>query len=626
MIVADFRIKKYNDASQPQFSVGEYWDNKDKVAAWIRGTQFTSAAFDFGLHDAMRNYFNNSSWDIADKGNAADPSLSRYAVTFVDNHDTYREADTKVSNNILAANAFILALPGTPCIFWPHWTEYKAELAKMIEARKGAGITNTSKIIHQAKHGDGYVTIVEGDYKNILVISGHATGIDDMLNDYTKVADGENFAYYISNDKPSVAEGGITIYVKSSNAPALFVWEDDGNMLNGEWNYVKDMPNYCFIDNECYYYQTFYPKSGKFNLIIRHGSNQTNNIMGITSNAYFTYDGNETANNITTAMSDKEVQAMPSCPETELCAYFEASGTDYPNVNVWAWDANNNDFNYTGGNWPGEQATWLANLPNGNKLWKWTTSLSSTPSHIIFNDAQKENAKQTKDLAFTNGGYYTPSGLFAITYSPVDEESAKEIALREFTSGQFATLCLPYDVTTYELKTLGGKFYKYSSETDGVLYFSEATSLQAWFPYVYIASVSGRVLNNLTTKTAINGTPLKVTHGDFTFVGTSTQKTLVSNDQTTYYGYKLADGTFVKVGTTNGAKIGAWKCYFTTPTAKAATAKRSIFEGIATGIQTVKNLINHSSRDIYTIDGKKVSGSNLPKGLYIYNGKKLIIR
>lgn len=623
-------IKKYNDASQPQFSVGENWDNKDNVAAWIRGTQFTSAAFDFGLHDAMRNYFNNSSWDIADKGNAADPSLSRYAVTFVDNHDTYREANTKVSNNILAANAFILALPGTPCIFWPHWTEYKAELAKMINARKAAGITNTSKIIHQAKHGNGYVTIVEGEKQNILVISGMAEGVDDMLNDYDCISSGDNYAYYISKKKPAVADNGITIYVKSSDTPALFVWDENNNYLNGAWDEVKPMPNYCFIDNECYYYQTFYPKSGKFNLIIRHGRNQTDDIMGISSNTYFTYDG-KTANDITTSMSDKEVQAMPSCPENELCAYFEASGTEYPNVNVWAWDVNNKDnnnnpYNYTGGNWPGAQATWLANLPNGNKLWKWTTSLSSTPTHILFNDGQTNNTKQTADFAFTNGGYYIPSGLFAITYSPVDAESANEIPHREFTASKFATLCLPYDVTTSELETLGGKFYKYSSETDGVLYFSEAQSLQAWFPYVYIASETGVNLSSLQGKTAVSGAPLKVTHGDFTFVGTSTLKTLVSNDQTTYYGYKLADGTFVKVGTTNGAKIGAWKCYFTTPTAKAAKAKKSIFEGVATGIQTVKTLITHSSHDIYTIDGKKVSGSNLPKGLYIYNGKKLIIR
>ena len=616
-------IKKYNDASQPQFSVGEYWDKKDNVAAWIRGTQFTSAAFDFGLHDAMLNYFNNGIWDIADKGNAADPSLSRYAVTFVDNHDTYCKDNTKVSNNILAANAFILALPGTPCIFWPHWTVYKKELAKMINARKEAGITNTSKIIHQAKHGNGYVTIVEGEKQNILVINGFAEGIDDMLKDYDYISSGDNYAYYISKKKPAVADNGITIYVKSSDTPSLFVWEADDTKLNGEWNEVKPMPNYCFIDNECYYYQTFYPKSGKFNFIIRHGSNQTADIMGISSNAYFTYDG-KTATDITSSMSDKEVQTMPSLSEGEICAYFEASGTDYPNVNVWAWGANNT--NYTGGNWPGAQATWLANLPNGNKLWKWKAEPSATPTHILFNDGKTNNTKQTADFAFTNGGYYTPSGLFAITYSPINVESVNNITLREFTANQFATLCLPYDVATSELETIGGKFYKYSSETDGVLYFSEASSLQAWNPYVYIASETGKNLNTLTSKIAVSGSPLSVTHGNFTFVGTSTDKTLISNDNTTYYGYKKTDGTFVKVGTTNGAKIGAWKCYFTTQTAKTVKAKRSVFEGVATGIETVKTLINHSSNDIYTIDGKKVTGNKLPKGLYIYNGKKLIIR
>ncbi|WP_308270488.1 alpha-amylase family glycosyl hydrolase [Prevotella sp.] len=619
-------IKKYNDASQPQFSVGEYWDNKNNVAAWIRGTQFTSAAFDFGLHDAMRNYFNNGIWDIADKGNAADPSLSRYAVTFVDNHDTFREANTKVSNNILAANAFILALPGTPCIFWPHWTVYKKELAKMINARKEAGITNTSKIIHQAKHGNGYVTIVEGEKQNILVISGMAGGIDDMLKDYDCISSGDNYAYYISKEKPAVADNGITIYVKSSDTPSLYVWEADGTKLNGAWEECNLMPNVYFVGDECYHSQTFYPTSGKLNFIIRNSENlntNSGNIEGISSNVFYTYD-NGIKEDITSSMSNAEVKYLPTYTNGEICAYFEASGTDYPNVNVWAWGANNT--NYTGGNWPGAQATWLANLPNGNKLWKWKAEPSATPTHILFNDGKTNNTKQTADFAFTNGGYYSPSGLFAITYSPINVESVNNITLREFTANQFATLCLPYDVATSELETIGGKFYKYSSETDGVLYFSEASSLQAWNPYVYIASETGKNLNTLTSKIAVSGSPLSVTHGNFTFVGTSTDKTLISNDNTTYYGYKKTDGTFVKVGTTNGAKIGAWKCYFTTQTAKAVKAKRSVFEGVATGIETVKTLINHSSNDIYTIDGKKVTGNKLPKGLYIYNGKKLIIR
>ncbi|WP_234398154.1 hypothetical protein [Prevotella fusca] len=40
---------------------------------------------------------------------AGDPNMSRYAVTFIDNHDTYRnENGEKLQNNVLAANAFIL--------------------------------------------------------------------------------------------------------------------------------------------------------------------------------------------------------------------------------------------------------------------------------------------------------------------------------------------------------------------------------------------------------------------------------------------------------------------------------------------------------------------------------------
>jgi hypothetical protein len=37
--------------------------------------------------------------------------IYRYSVTFVDNHDTYRD-NKRLNNNILASNAHILAQPG----------------------------------------------------------------------------------------------------------------------------------------------------------------------------------------------------------------------------------------------------------------------------------------------------------------------------------------------------------------------------------------------------------------------------------------------------------------------------------------------------------------------------------
>ena len=84
----------YNNASQPEFSVGEYWDgNINKVKAWIESTKSdgfpTSAAFDFPVRYTVRDAVNNGNWAALDGvGLAKDPNYARYAVTFVENHDT----------------------------------------------------------------------------------------------------------------------------------------------------------------------------------------------------------------------------------------------------------------------------------------------------------------------------------------------------------------------------------------------------------------------------------------------------------------------------------------------------------------------------------------------------------
>ena len=624
---APMYVKQYNEAAQPMFSVGEHFSNAGEVGAWIRGTGLTSAAFDFGLKRTINNCFGQGNWDISDKGNAADINLSRYAVTFVENHDTDKTDGQKLNNNVLAANAFILALPGTPCLFWKHWTAYKDELKKMIDARKEAGITNTSRIVYQAKHNDGYVTIVEGDNRNILVISGYPEGINDILKDYDCVSCGTNenpnYAFYISKNKPTSSTEGITIYVHSSNAPHLYVWEGTDTELNGGWPGAL-MSDVCFIGSDKYYYKKFTPSSGSLKFIVNNGndSEKTEDIMNITGNVFYTYDGNTSAIDVTSEMNGKELRSLPTYSNGEVCAFFEASGTDYQNVKAWAW---NGSVKYTGRKWPGQECTRLADLPNGNKLWKWTASDSNaTPEYIIFNNDDKGN--QTGNLAFVNGGHYKVDGLFSIVDGVVSDTETEQISSREFTNGQFSTLCLPYNISEKELKQYGGSFYKYSSETDGVLYFSKVSSLMAWYPYVYIPSATGQNLAALASAQTTGGAPKKVKHGNFTFIGTSTARTLVSNNDVTYYGYKITDGMFIKVGTDKGAKIGAWKCYFSTPAKSGASAKYSVFDGVATGIATVKEIMDRSSSDVYTIDGKKVEKNGVRKGLYIYNGKKLIVR
>ena len=118
----------YNNASQPEFSVGEYWDgNINKVKAWIESTKSdnvpTSAAFDFPIRYTVRDAVNNGNWAALDGvGLAKDPNYARYAVTFVENHDTQPgQSLASTIESWFKPSAYALILlreAGTPCVFW----------------------------------------------------------------------------------------------------------------------------------------------------------------------------------------------------------------------------------------------------------------------------------------------------------------------------------------------------------------------------------------------------------------------------------------------------------------------------------------------------------------------------
>ena len=216
----------YNAYAKPTFSVGEFWDNWEGVTWWINGTKqqnvVQSAAFDFPLKFKINEAFNNDfkqdelSWQglISNEN-----SYKRYSVTFVDNHDTYRDGSCMSNeHHVLAANAFILSMPGTPCIFLPHWKTHKAALKRMIAARKAAGITNQSSFdSYPCNNGGGRSFIVHGSNNNsILLLLGNCG--DYNTSGYTSVWNGDNnnwnFAMYVSN---SVA-GSLDSSPSGSNA------------------------------------------------------------------------------------------------------------------------------------------------------------------------------------------------------------------------------------------------------------------------------------------------------------------------------------------------------------------------------------------------------------------------
>ena len=308
----------YNTTVNPQFSVGEYWmeGGKTAIVNWINGTKVNnviqSAAFDFSMKWNINDVFSTATnWSkLNNAALATDANYARYAVTFVDNHDTGRPNNNPLYANIEAANAFILTLPGTPCVWLKHWQTYKVAIKKLILTRKLAGVHNQSAILKQDASANGYVLNVQGTKGNLLLLLGTAT---TSTTGYKLAVEGGNYKLYISD----------TVDISA----------------------LDDIKEDAFTAPDCC----------KIN-------------------------------------------------EGEVCAFYEAP-TTWSVVKCWAWD---NQNNYTGGSWPGQNCTKVG-TNNGKNVWKWTYNgtLSTLPSNIIFNNG---SGTQTSDLVFANGGYYNEAG------------------------------------------------------------------------------------------------------------------------------------------------------------------------------------------------------------------------
>lgn len=240
---------EYNKAADAEFSVGEYWDgNTGGLKYWVNGTKvdgvIQSAAFDFALRYAVRDACNSGSWNNLAKAGlnrVDDYAYSRYAVTFVENHDTqYRSAsepNDPVKNNIEAANAYLLCSPGTPCVFLKHWKDYKEEIKQMINARRLAGITNQSKILEIGSAPAYYVMKTNGDNgKYVYLVTGNYN--PDNTSYMTLATSGKNYKIYLSNNvelpwasKPSGTYSNsidVTLTAISEDKNARLVYTTDG--------------------------------------------------------------------------------------------------------------------------------------------------------------------------------------------------------------------------------------------------------------------------------------------------------------------------------------------------------------------------------------------------------------
>ena len=424
--------KMYNESAQPQFSVGECWDSSNTIRRWIDGTGKTSAAFDFQFRYTVRNAINKGDWSqLAKQNDGSWPLVSKdyekggyrqWAVTFVENHDTERRsnaAQDPITKDTLAANAYLLAMPGTPCVFLTHWQAYKQEIKAMIQARRTAGITNTSTYSNMRSSKDYYANIVQTDGEDrLLVIVGTNTGgYEPSASDWQQVLSGYKYKYYLAKslNTPFTDRAAgtftepfdVTITAVTDQADYKLVYTTDGSEPSASNGTEAASGTKIHIDKTTTLTVALVTAAGT---------------VSVMRNTYV-YDEPE-----------QLPQAQCTYDEGEVCAFFEAPAAWTRNVYCWAWtDTPSDNFTSAGGGWPGVKCELIGLADNGNQVWKWSwdgtkekNSSASQPAMIIFSN---NGTPQTADLTFTLGGYYNEKGLVR-TIAPT--------AIRQIANGRAA--------------------------------------------------------------------------------------------------------------------------------------------------------------------------------------------
>ena len=190
---------------------------------------------------------------------------------------------------------------------------------------------------------------------------------------------------------------------------------------------------------------------------------------------------------------------------------------------------------------------------------------------------------------------------------------------RTLVKNNWNTICLPFDLTTSNQQFLFGLGEYKIAELTGIdnetLQFTTVSgTMTAGKPYLVmpIQDVTEKLFNNIDITAE---TPTAVNAGDFTFTGIFEPTLIAKNDLFVAAGNKLqpSDGT---------GKLKGFRAYFKTAAGARATSF-VVDGGTTTGIIGVDGTVIENGK-IYNLNGQKVQ--NAQKGLYIVNGKKVVVK
>lgn len=273
-------------------------------------------------------------------------------------------------------------------------------------------------------------------------------------------------------------------------------------------------------------------------------------------------------------------------------------------------------------------------FPNGKT--KWTTTI--TTESKVFNDSTLKlvgvnaTTSVTFKLTSTNGGYFALDDVVISTADQVvlseSEPNVLETKVADVTVGRtiqggvWNTLCLPFNAGKNTIAQATGNAVEdvslrtFSDFSNNELTFAETDTITAGTPF--LIKVTKMSANPVFTLASLEGNANAQT---VTYNGASMAGTLAPTDISTT-GLFLTAGGELKKANSSSTTLKGLRAYFTVPA--GTTQARLMLDDGATVIDMVEAVA--ADGRWYAPDGRRYSTQPTRQGIYIKDGKKIIIR
>ena len=194
------------------------------------------------------------------------------------------------------------------------------------------------------------------------------------------------------------------------------------------------------------------------------------------------------------------------------------------------------------------------------------------------------------------------------------------IVERSLMSGMWNTLVVPFNISSDDIIRNFGEnaaIAELDSETDGVMHFKSTESIVGGKPYLVLPTIN--VVSIITMNNSVSSTLTHAVGETYDYVGVYDKTSIGSDD------YFLAADNKLKKNTNASGQLKPFRAYFKAKDAEAKGLTGFDIDGEITGIIGIDGNVETNAK-IYNIGGQQVKPNAMQKGIYIVNGKKIVIK